>query len=630
MLPSLLCNSSGPATGYPDRPVVVRVLNRDKHLTNFSKPPGGRNYSCLSDVLLFPVENAMSFLTNLKIGSRLAMGFAISVGLVCVIGAMAIWQIGKVYQKTEEISAAILPTVQALSDVRSMANTVRRTTLRGLLEADQPGRDAQRAAHDAALRQYDSRFAHYKSLAKSSDDARLTQDIEAAWAIFLKNDQRLLEAVAAGKTEAREVRTLATQASADQFASFVKAVDAAVQANRERSDAADASASTSYHSAVLGTVMLVAAAVAAGIGIAILITRSITRPLNRAVTVAQTVAQGDLTSDIEVSGKDETAMLLAALKEMNARLARMVGDIQQSADSIAMASSEIASGNVDLSQRTEEQAASLEQTAASMEQLTATVKQNADNAQQGSRVAKSASEVAEHGGSVVSRVVDTMQEISERAGRMSSIIAAIEGIAFQTNILALNAAVEAARAGEQGRGFAVVAGEVRTLAQRSAAAAKEIKDLITASADGVSRGEALVAEAGATMKEVVSTVARVTDLMEEISAASQEQRKGIEQVNQAVTQMDEVTQQNAALVEEAAAAAQSMSSQSSSLKDMIAMFRVCASRPGVPDHGPRASAARRAPAARGKLAAARGRGTAPALAAAGSPAHASQPDWQTF
>nr|WP_276585609.1 methyl-accepting chemotaxis protein [Burkholderia glumae] len=557
--------------------------NKDKHLAFFSKPPGRRSYICLSDVLRFNVENVMSFLVNLKIGSRLAIGFAISVGLVCVIGAMAIWQIGKVYQKTEEISGEILPTVQTLSDVRATANTVRRATLRGLLEADQQGRNAQREAHDTALRQYESLFASYKSLAKSSDGARLTQDIEAAWAIFLKNDQRLQEAVAAGKTDALEMRTLATRGSATEFASFAKVVEAAVQASRERSDSASASALTSYHSAVRGTVMLVAVAVAAGIGIAILITRSITRPLNRAVTVAQTVAQGDLTSDIDVSGKDETAMLLAALKEMNARLARMVGDIQQSADSIATASSEIASGNVDLSQRTEEQAASLEETAASMEQLTSAVKQNADNAQQGSSVAKNASEVAEHGGTVVSRVVDTMQEISERAGRMSSIIVTIEGIAFQTNILALNAAVEAARAGEQGRGFAVVAGEVRTLAQRSAAAAKEIKDLITESVDGVNKGGALVAEAGATMKEVVSAVARVTDLMEEISAASQEQRKGIEQVNQAVTQMDEVTQQNAALVEEAAAAAQSMSSQSSSLKDMISVFRISAGRASVPN-----------------------------------------------
>ncbi|MBI0328469.1 methyl-accepting chemotaxis protein [Burkholderia plantarii] len=567
----------------------------------------------------------MSFLTNLKIGSRLAMGFAISVALVCVIGAMAIWQIGKVYQKTDEISGAILPTVQALSDVRSMANTVRRTTLRGLLESDQRGRDMQREAHDVALRQYESVFARYKSLAKSSDDARLTQDIEAAWAIFLKNDQRLQAAIAAGQTDALEMRTLATRESANEFASFVKVVDAAVQANRERSDSASTFALASYHSAVLSTVILVVMAMAAGIGIAVLITRSITRPLSQAVAVAQTVAQGDLTSTIDVTGRDETAMLLTALKEMNERLARMVGDIQQSADSIATASSEIASGNVDLSQRTEEQAASLEETAASMEQLTAAVKQNADNAQQGSSVAKSASEVAEHGGSVVSRVVDTMQEISERAGRMSSIIAAIEGIAFQTNILALNAAVEAARAGEQGRGFAVVAGEVRTLAQRSAAAAKEIKDLITESADGVSKGEALVAEAGATMKEVVSAVARVTDLMEEISAASQEQRKGIEQVNQAVTQMDEVTQQNAALVEEAAAAAQSMSSQSSSLKDMISVFRISATRARGPGESPRASV----PAPH-RARAARGRSAAPALAAARSPARGPNLDWQKF
>ncbi|MDN7430770.1 methyl-accepting chemotaxis protein [Burkholderia sp. AU45388] len=572
----------------------------------------------------------MTFLINLKIGRRLATGFGLSLAFVCLLGAMALWQIGRVYQETEKISNVVVPTVQTLGDLRSQANAVRRATLRGLLEADQQGRDAQRVAHDTALRQYDAVFSRYKSLATSTGGAQLVREIESKWSDFQRLNQRQLDAMARGQTDTPEVRELATKAAAVEFASFVKAVDAAVQASREQSEAANASASASYHEAVIETGLLVAIAFVAGIGVAILITRSITRPLARAVSVAQTVAQGDLTSEIDASGKDETAMLLTALKEMNERLARMVGDIQHSADSIATASSEIAAGNIDLSQRTEEQAASLEETAASMEQLTSTVKQNADNAAQGSTFAQNASEVAVRGGHVVNRVVETMDEISARTDRMSAIIAAIEGIAFQTNILALNAAVEAARAGEQGRGFAVVAGEVRSLAQRSATAAKEIKDLITESADGVRKGAELVAEAGVTMKDVVSAVARVTDLMEEISAASQEQRKGIEQVNQAVTQMDEVTQQNAALVEESAAAAQSMSSQSSGLKEMISVFRITKHRDlSVPTSEPvRFPAAASAHERKNRPATSYVRKLAPAASVA--PTVASSSDWQNF
>jgi len=311
-----------------------------------------------------------------------------------------------------------------------------------------------------------------------------------------------------------------------------------------------------------------------GTTIAFLITRSIVSPIRQAVLIAQTIAKGDLTTRITVIGKDETSQLLAALREMNDGLAEVVGRVRSSSESIATGSAEIAAGNTDLSQRTEEQAASLEETAASMEELTATVKQNAENAAQGNRLAVSASDVATRGGEVVGRVVHTMREITTSSEKVAEIITVIEGIAFQTNILALNAAVEAARAGEQGRGFAVVAGEVRTLAQRSASAAKEIKDLIGQSVERVKAGSALVDEAGTTIGEVVVSVKRVTDLMGEITAASSEQHTGIEQVNQAVMQMDEVTQQNAALVEEASAAAQSMAAQSSTLKELVSTFRL--------------------------------------------------------
>ncbi|MCC2963030.1 methyl-accepting chemotaxis protein [Massilia sp. IC2-278] len=305
-----------------------------------------------------------------------------------------------------------------------------------------------------------------------------------------------------------------------------------------------------------------------------MLVRAIVIPLQAAVKIAGGVAQGDLTQQIEVRSNDETGRLMAALKDMNDSLVEIVTRVRAGTDNIATASSEIADGNLDLSSRTEQQAGSLEETASSMEELTSTVKQNADNARQANMLAGSASEVAGKGGVVVAQVVQTMGAINTSAGKIVEIISVIDGIAFQTNILALNAAVEAARAGEQGRGFAVVAGEVRSLAQRSAAAAKEIKLLIDDSVDKVHHGAALVDQAGATMNEIVQSVSRVTDIMAEITAASQEQTAGIEQVNAAIAQMDQTTQQNAALVEEASAAAQSLQQEASTLARTVGAFRI--------------------------------------------------------
>nr|WP_230948277.1 methyl-accepting chemotaxis protein [Burkholderia cepacia] len=294
---------------------------------------------------------------------------------------------------------------------------------------------------------------------------------------------------------------------------------------------------------------------------------------DEAAALAARIAQGDLTQPVPVRAGDRTSMM-AAMHDMQARLQATIGGIRQSAGSIASASRQISAGNDDLSQRTEEQAASLEETAASMEQLTATVKQNADNARQASGLANNASEIARTGSDVVNRVIGTMGEIDDSSRKIADIIGVIEGIAFQTNILALNAAVEAARAGEQGRGFAVVAGEVRSLAQRSATAAKEIRELIVDSVERVRNGSTLVGQAGTTMGEILQAVARVTDIMGEIAAASEEQASGITQVGRAVTQMDQVTQQNAALVEEAAAAAASLQEQAARLRDAVGAFRV--------------------------------------------------------
>ncbi|GAB3548541.1 methyl-accepting chemotaxis protein [Noviherbaspirillum agri] len=302
--------------------------------------------------------------------------------------------------------------------------------------------------------------------------------------------------------------------------------------------------------------------------------RAIAHPLADAVKVAKSVAAGDLTNRIEVTTGDETGQLLQALKEMNGSLVRIVSEVRNGTETIATASSQIASGNQDLSARTETQASSLEETASSMEQLTSTVKQNADSAYQANQLAVSASEVAVKGGAVVSQVVDTMASINASSKKIVDIIGVIDSIAFQTNILALNAAVEAARAGEQGRGFAVVATEVRHLAQRSAAAAKEIKALIDDSVEKVDDGAKLVDQAGATMQEIVDSVKRVTDIMSEISTASKEQTDGIQQVNLAINQMDETTQQNAALVEEAAAAAASLQEQAVHLSHVVSVFKL--------------------------------------------------------
>jgi len=335
-----------------------------------------------------------------------------------------------------------------------------------------------------------------------------------------------------------------------------------------------AEAQDNFNTVFMVTSVAVVMGVLLAIIVGIMLIRAIVGPLDEAIKVANAVASGDLTSRIDSNSTNETGRLLQALKQMNDNLVDLVGKVRTGTDSISTASGEIASGNLDLSQRTEQQASSLEETASSMEELTSTVRQNSDNARQANQLAAGASDVAVKGGAVVGQVVQTMSAINDSSKKIVDIISVIDGIAFQTNILALNAAVEAARAGEQGRGFAVVATEVRTLAQRSAAAAKEIKELISDSVDKVEDGTRLVDEAGATMDEIVSSVKRVTDIMAEISAASQEQTSGIEQVNQAVTQMDDATQQNAALVEEAAAAAESMQDQAQTLTQAVSVFKV--------------------------------------------------------
>lgn len=351
-------------------------------------------------------------------------------------------------------------------------------------------------------------------------------------------------------------------------------LDEAAQEIAKESAAVSAKTADAAHTALVVSSVLMFGAFGLGLFGAFVFSRTITKPLARAVDVASAVSEGDLAHPFEGRGSDEIGQLLGALKKMQTSLASVVSEVRRNAEGVAAASSQIASGNLNLSSRTEEQAASLEETAANMGELTSTVRRNSESAGQASTLAGHASDTATRGGKVMSDVVQTMQGISESSTKVGEIIGVIDSIAFQTNILALNAAVEAARAGEQGRGFAVVAGEVRTLAQRSAAAAKEIKGLIGQSTERVEAGARLVHEAGAIIDDIVTSVHRVTQIVGEISSASAEQSTGIEQVNIAIGQIEEVTQQNAALVEEASAAAHAMADQANALRRAVAVFKL--------------------------------------------------------
>ncbi|MFY1984701.1 methyl-accepting chemotaxis protein [Achromobacter xylosoxidans] len=409
---------------------------------------------------------------------------------------------------------------------------------------------------------------------------------------------------------------------------FREAVDNYLSFIDKRTDEFAAQAAVDHGVSRSVTIALLVIALVLAIGCWIFINRTVLKPLHEAGDHFEKISGGDFTGRIEVRSTNEIGQLFAAIKRMQESLTRTVAIVRRGVDEINVGSREISAGNTDLSSRTEQQAASLEETAASMEELASTVKQNADNARQANQLAASASDVAERGGSAVAEVVNTMQGISASSRKISEIVSVIDGIAFQTNILALNAAVEAARAGEQGKGFAVVAGEVRSLAQRSAQAAKEIKGLIEDSVSKVGAGSQQVERAGATMQEIVASVKRVTDIMGEISAASEEQSSGIDQVNRAVSQMDEVTQQNAALVEEAAAAAGSLQEQAQRLAEAVAVFKINAgdvievpARQLAQQHSaPRVAAAQTeapAPAARTAK---------PAVQAAAKPESAAEPD----
>ena len=509
---------------------------------------------------------------NLKIGMRLGLGFGLVVFLLAVIAILCIARLKAGAAMTDEIVNDRHVKVELSLQIKSDVNTTARN-LRNAMLATTP-EDTKKFLNkmEEASKQSSERIDKLDKIINTPKGEEIFKELTDARAAYRVVRDRIVKLIEEGSKD-KAVDLLFNEGIPKQDA-FFAALDKMADFQRGLMARIGKEAIEQARSAtVLSTTLSVIAVLLAAV-VGVFITRSIVRPLQEAVTVAQTVAAGDLTSRIEVYGKDETGQLLQALKNMNKSLVNIVSEVRGGTETLASASQQIASGNADLSSRTEEQASSLEETASSMEELTSTVKQNADNARQANQLAASASEVAVKGGTVVSEVVQTMGSINDSAKKIVDIIGVIDSIAFQTNILALNAAVEAARAGEQGRGFAVVASEVRNLAQRSAQAAKEIKALIDNSVERVDAGSRLVDQAGATMQEVVESIRRVTDLMGEISAASQEQTAGIGQVQQAITQMDQVTQQNAALVEEAAAASESLQEQASKLAQTVSVFKL--------------------------------------------------------
>ncbi len=523
---------------------------------------------------------------HLKIAARLYAGFGVLVAMMVLVVSAALVQMSTMRASAADVDENWLPSVEEVNLLNTAISDYRASELQHVLNTDEAAMAViEKEMAVIQVRIKDSR-AKYEKLINSKEERALYDEFAAAREAYLKIHKEILEYSHRNDTEG--ARQLLEGESKKNFDRSSEILDKLVVMNHEGSVAA---AKTSAEAYVSGRNMMLVAVVLAVLLAAVAatyITRSITKPLADALDVAGQVAQGNLTMQVQSNSRDEIGQLLQAMKAMQDSLVAVVSKVRSGSESVSNASAEIAQGNNDLSARTEQQASALEETAASMEELNSAVKQNADNASQANQLAMNASTVAVQGGEVVGQVVETMKDINDSSRKISDIISVIDGIAFQTNILALNAAVEAARAGEQGRGFAVVASEVRSLAGRSAEAAKEIKALINASVERVEQGTVLVDKAGTTMTEVVSSIRRVTDIMGEISAASNEQSAGVNQVGEAITQMDQVTQQNAALVEQMAAAASSLKSQAGDLVQTVAVFKLSAADQG---HSARAAAA---------------------------------------
>jgi methyl-accepting chemotaxis protein len=509
---------------------------------------------------------------NITISARLKLSFGAMVALLLLLVASATSQMKGLREATQDLSDNWMPSIQHLNEMNTKASDFRLAEFRHVLNTDDKAMGQIEAQLAAELAEFNQARSAYVPLISSPEEKALWDSFEAEWKRYLDIHNKVVELSRQNKND--EAKALLEGEAAKVFHHAGELLQKDVDENVKGGADSSKSAGRTYQTAltVMGIVTLVAVVLA--VIMATWIVRSISAPLQQAVNVAERVAEGDLTVNIQVNRGDEMGTLLQAMEKMTRNLTGIVATVRGASDSIATGSDQIATGNADLSQRTEEQASSLEETAATMEELGSTVKQNAQNARQADHLAQQASTVASQGGDVVGQVVQTMKGIDEASRKIADIITVIDGIAFQTNILALNAAVEAARAGEAGRGFAVVAGEVRTLAQRSAQAAKEIKDLITTSVERVGQGTALADKAGHTMEEIVQAIQRVTSIMGEIASASTEQSDGVAAVGNAVSQLDQVTQQNAALVEESAAAAASLKQQAQTLVQAVSVFRV--------------------------------------------------------
>ncbi len=537
----------------------------------------------------------LSIIRNMKVGVRLLIAFTLVAVISMLVGSVGILNMGKISVMVQDMYGLGVMATSQIKQASIEIGYIGRARANFLLASNQQERDRQQASIASSLGAMQHELNKAKPLFPSERAKQLFAAIESDMQIYRTQQNEVLKLAAAERFQEHPPALLEKMAAAhttgDRLSDMMTEL-ASIKEVRAKQQAA--AAEELYDGSRRIMLALIAGALLLGVAIGVLITRGLLRQLggepDYAVQVADRIAAGDLSASIALNAGDQNSLLFE-MRKMRDSLVGIVSQVRSGTDTIATASGQIAAGNLDLSARTEQQASALEETASSMEELTSSVKQNADNARQASQYAQNASTIAHQGGAVVAQVVTTMKSINESSNRVVDIIAVIDGIAFQTNILALNAAVEAARAGEQGRGFAVVAAEVRNLAQRSAAAAKEIKVLIDASVATVTAGATLADEAGATMEKVVGSIIHATEIVGEISASSQEQAAGIEQINQAIVQMDHATQQNAALVEQAAAAAASMQEQAAALAEVVGIFKLDGAH-----HAPSPAAPRSRPA----------------------------------
>ncbi|MGC4059866.1 MAG: methyl-accepting chemotaxis protein [Aquabacterium sp.] len=513
----------------------------------------------------------MQWFANLRLRSKLLVSFASVVLMTAVLGVFAISRVSVVNDQSTVMAEHWLISQRAASDINANMGDYRVAELQfaGAAASERGQFEPVFAAKQAAINKL---MADYAAHLVDPQDKTLWDAFKADWAAYLAEHDKWMAAIKAGRSD--EAHALAIGSTQRIYDHMGDSIDKVVKFNVDGGTAASDEGDRIYGNARMAIIVAIVLVGSACMALAWMVSGQISVPVEEAAGVLQAVAEGDLTRTVLANRNDEIGDMQKALASMMNSLSDMVHQVRTGADSVATASSEIAQGNTDLSARTENQASSLQETAASVEEMAGTVRTNADNAHQANQLASAASDVAARGGDVVGQVVDTMTGIQSSSQKISDIIGVIDGIAFQTNILALNAAVEAARAGEQGRGFAVVAGEVRSLAQRSAQAAREIKTLINDSVEKVNAGSQLVSAAGDTMSDVVNQVRKVTDLVGEIAHASTEQSQGIGQINQAVSQLDQTTQQNAALVEQSMAAAESLKAQARKLAEAVAVFKL--------------------------------------------------------